>query len=46
MIEAICDVSQAVFVTGAAILAGTALVKDVLEEVREIIALHRERIQR
>ncbi len=46
MIETICDVSQAVLVTGAAILAGTALVKDVLEEVREIIALHRERIQR
>ena len=45
MIEAICDVSQAVFVTGAAILAGTALVKDVLKEVREIIALNAERTQ-
>ena len=45
MIETICDVSQAVLLTGAAVLAGTALVKDVLEEVREIIALNAERIQ-
>ena len=44
--ETVSDIGQAVMLTGAAILAGTALVKDVLKEVREIIALNRKRVQR
>ncbi len=37
--ETVSDVGQAIVVTSAAILAGRALVMDVLKEVREIIAL-------
>ena len=36
--ETVCSVSQAAMVTGAAILAGRALVKGILEEYGEIIA--------
>ncbi len=44
--ETVSDIGQAVMLTSAAILAGYALVKDVLEEVHEIIALNRKRVQR